>query len=153
MRRDANQRHGGSRFLADARRQRIEPPLVDRGVLRERPLPAEQTLVRAPHPVARSETLHRGTDLFDRPGQVAADDERKRERHGNRAGANVGVDRIDRHGPHAHQHLVGGRLGRGQIAIDDVLGGPSLANVSGFHGRPHVCARAVNVMEEKDFFP
>ena len=81
-------------------------------------------------PHTRSPALNRADgrpDLFDRAGQVAADDERKRQRHGHRAGANVGVDRIDRHGPDLDQHLAGGRLGRRQIAVDDFVGRPGLA--------------------------
>src|SRR5262249_15484242 len=56
--RDGNQRHGRRLSVGDADRRRIEPALVDRRVFGERALPAEESLIRSPNPVADLETLH-----------------------------------------------------------------------------------------------
>ena len=83
---DADERAGGGRFVAHAVGNWIEPALIDGGVLGKRALPAEQALVGSPHAVADFEALRVGTNFLDDARQVAADDERQRDVHRDRAG-------------------------------------------------------------------
>ena len=48
--------------------------------------------------------------------------------------ADVRVDRVERGGFHAHEHLAAGGHRRGQVADDDVFGRAGLFDVGGFHG-------------------
>ncbi len=119
---DAHERAGGGGFVGHAVGNGIEPALVDRGILGKCALPAEESLVAAPHAVADFESLRVWAELLDDAGQVAADDERQRDTHLDRAGADVRIDRVECGGLYAHQHLAAGGLGRGQVADDDVFG-------------------------------
>ena len=71
--------------------------------------------------------------LVHRSGQVAADDERELQRHGDRACADVGIDGVDGDRAHLDADFACFGLGRGQIAVDDRFGGAGLVDVGSFH--------------------
>ena len=126
---------GRRRSVAVAHRIRggVEPSLVDRRQFRERPLAPEQPLVGAPDPHPGPE----GPDLRPHgnhlPGEIAAHDERHRERKRHAAGADVGVDRIDGTGPHSDERFARAGHRVGEAADLDHVGrsGP------GDEGGPH----------------
>ncbi len=95
---DADQRARGGLFVRHSGRCGVEPLSLDADELRARALPAEKPLVRSPDAVARLEVRHARSDRVDHAREVGAGDRRLRQRHGCRAGADVGVDRVDRRG-------------------------------------------------------
>ena len=122
MGRDRDQRAGGRLPIGDARRCPVQPALVHGGQFRRRSLAAEHPLVRSPDPHPGPEPIDLGADGDDLAGQIRTDDERKRQRHGHRAGADADVDRIDARRPDAHEHLPRPGNGIGQVAAADALG-------------------------------
>ena len=82
VRGDADQRRGRRVLIGDFLGRRIEPALVDRGVLGERSLASEQPLVAAPDAVALAILRHARPDRLDHAGQIAADDKRLRQSTG-----------------------------------------------------------------------
>src|SRR2546425_2805904 len=105
MRRNANQRGAGSLFVGDAIRYRIEPLLIYCGEFGKGALPAEQSLIAAPHALARFEARHFRAALHDLTGQIAPDDKRERQLHGNEAATDVSVYRVHSHGGYLDEAL------------------------------------------------
>ena len=114
MGRNGHQGRRGCLAVGDSVRGGIEPPLVHGGEFRTRALPAEEPLVRSPDPHARPEPIHLGADLHHFPREITAHDVGKPQGHRHGAGPDVGIDRIDRGGPHPHQGLprTGHRIGK-----------------------------------------
>ena len=119
--------------LVDAGRQRVEKLLVDRQALGKSPLPAVKALVVAPDPVARGKSFDGRSDPLDLAHHVAADDEGPGQLDWQLAAADVGVDRIDRHGRHPYQHVARADLRLRQFAIADLVGRSHGLDISGFH--------------------
>lgn len=113
--------HGSHRI--DSFGQRIEQRLVNGQQLGERSLAAIVALVVAPDAVSRLEERDAVTHFDHRTGHVPADDERQRQIDLVCAATDVGVDRIDRHRRHLHEHLPLGRHRRRQFAVADILRG------------------------------
>ena len=113
---------------------RIEPLLFDGRELGESALAAQQALVAAPDAVPRLQPLDVRANRVDNAGQIATEDERLGQFHGDGAGTNVRVDGIDRHGLDLDKHLRARRLWLRQIAVDDLIDRPGFFNVRSFHG-------------------
>ncbi len=129
-----NQRDGRRLLVGHIRRGGVQPTFLDRRIFSERALPPQQALAASPHAIARFQPFCVWANRFDRAGQIAAHDKRKRQRHLHHAGADVGIDRIDAHRANFDQHLRTGCLRLGQIAEEDALGRSRLLNVSSLHG-------------------
>ena len=72
---NACQRRGRGIGVGNSGRRGIKPLFLHARVLGERPLPAEQTLIGAPHPIARLVALDAGPDGFDPTGEIATGNE------------------------------------------------------------------------------
>jgi hypothetical protein len=86
--------------------------------------------------IARLVAADGGADLFDDAGVVAAEDDRVLvlDAHlGEHAVGDRVVDRVDRGGVHAHEHLVSGRDGFGQV-LAQTGGGVGAVEGDGSHG-------------------
>ena len=134
--RDADQRAGCRLFVRDVMGRRIQPAFVHCAIFSEGALPAQQALIAAPDTVARLEPRDAGTDLSHRAREVAADDERRGQRHLNHAGADVRIDRVERDGADFHQALSRARFRRRHVAVEDVFRRAGLIDVGGFHRFP-----------------
>ena len=132
VRGDADQCRGGRVFVGNLLGRRIKPALIDRHVLRERALTAQQSLVAPPDPVALAIFGHFGTDRLDRAGQIATDDKRRWQVDGDQTCADVSIDGIDRDRADPDQDLAGLGFWFREVAIDDVLGWANSFNVCGF---------------------
>ena len=122
VRGDRHQRGGRRIAIGDAVGRGIEPPLIDGGEFCERALPPQQTLIGSPDPHARPQAVDLAADSDDFTRQVAANDERQGQRHGDSAAPDVRIDWVDCAGPHANQHVPRPRHRIGQVAVHDHLG-------------------------------
>ena len=115
-------------------RCRVKPTLIDRGILGERPLPTEQSLIAPPYAIARLEPLDLGPHLIHRSRQITAKDVRKAVDHRDRAGTDVRVDRIDRDRSDFDEDFIGTRLRDRLFAKLDDRRRTGLADKGSFHG-------------------
>jgi hypothetical protein len=145
MGRDADQGHGRGVVVRYERGRRIEPGLIDGGILGRDSLPAEQPLVRAPDAITHAKAGASLPDALDGARQVARQDIRKLERHRDRAGADIKVDRVERRRFHPYEYLPGPRLGRWQLADLDHFGRARLFDIGGTHGGAFSVVRAPTV--------
>ena len=134
MRGDADQRRRRRILIGDLLGRWIEPTFVDCGVLGERALASQQSLVASPDPVALAILRHARADCLDHPGQIASDDKRQRQVCRNQARANVGIDRVERHRGDLDEDLAGGGFWRWQVSVNDVFGRAYPFNVRSFQG-------------------
>ena len=88
------------------------------------------------HGVARLERLDLGADGGDDTGGVPAERRRRldSEQRGNRAGADLPVDRVDAGGDDAHEHLARAGDGHGNVLQRELVGGAEGVEADGFHG-------------------
>ena len=99
-------------------------PRATQAILGERALPAEQALVGAPDAVADLEPLDAsGPTASTVPARSQPRTNGFGSGIGDRAGADVGVDRVDGDGRDLDPHFAGLRLGVGQVAVADDVGG------------------------------
>src|SRR5678816_884075 len=73
-------------------------------------------LVGGPNPVPCLKVFHTWSRFYDCPGEIAAEDQRKWLADRDRATPHIGVNRVERHGPHLHQTLASSRFRVRQIS-------------------------------------
>ena len=110
MSRDPHQGHGRGVGVREQGGRGIEPCFIDGGEFRRDSLAAQQPLVRAPDAIAFLKPRSARSRFLDRARHVAADDVRKRERHGDHPRPNVEVDRVQGDRVNPHEHLSGAGL-------------------------------------------
>ena len=130
---DRYQGRGGSLAIGDPVGGRIQPAFIDSGELRAGALPAQEPLVRAPYPHPRLEPIYFGPNRHHLARQITADDKGKPQGHRDRPRPNIGIDRIDRGGPHPHERLPGTGDRIGQFPAFDHVRITGAADERGLH--------------------
>ena len=113
----------------------IQPFFIHHHVLGRGPLASEQSLVGTPDPVPLLEATNPHPHGCNGPRHNTPDEVGKLQRHRDRTAADIQIDRVDRHRPHADQNLSLLRNRFGKFSIGDDIRSTSLLDVRRTHER------------------